>query len=381
MRTPIQPEDYELLSAYLDGELPESARAALESRLDAEPALHDALDDLRRTVQIVRSAPSIKLPRNFTLDPARYRRRAPWWARYNTMRLVGALGALASIILIALGVFSMSLSGSPAPAASNAAGVAFAITATVTSGVQDKTFSAEAASSIPSQTQSAFTATAIQIAASPSVTTTIQRTALPTVTLPPTSAAAASATQQLASALPAPALAVTNGPAAKGGAGAVAPLAPMPTQPLPLTQPAAANAPASGAAAPTTAQNAQGAATINEQTADSAQQSTQQQPQQPPQPLAPLPTNIPLTPTPALDTRTSAASKIGKDGEAATLAATQGQAATQVPTVIAPPVRDQQGAGFGRSTNAASQLLLISGIALLIFSSMLYAIGWMRSRL
>ena len=67
-------QDFELLSAYLDNELGVSQRAALEMRLAADPALVAALEDLRQTMHIVRSAPRLNPPRNFTLDPVRYGR-------------------------------------------------------------------------------------------------------------------------------------------------------------------------------------------------------------------------------------------------------------------------------------------------------------------
>ncbi|MCC7449084.1 MAG: hypothetical protein IT324_16825 [Anaerolineae bacterium] len=383
MRTPIPPDDLELLSAYLDGELPESARAALESRLDSEPTLRDALDDLRRTVQILKAAPAIKPPRNFTLDPARYRRRAPWWARYNTMRLAGALGAFASIVLIALGVFTMSLSGNAAPTIQNAAGVAFA--ATATAGVQDKTFSAEAASSIPTQP---LTATLARITASPAVAASITQTALPTATLLPTGAALTDATPQNADTMsmpaPAPAVPATNDTAAKSGAGAIAPLQPMATQGLPPTEDAAANAADSSAAESPGDQSTQGGAAAGDQAGENTQPPNQRQPKQQPSPQAfvPAPTNVPLTPTPAQETRASTASEIGKDTESLTpsSAPTQGQAVALAPTTLPASPGNQQGAIFTRS-GAGSQLLLIGGIALLIFSSMLFAIGWMRARL
>src|SRR5438105_4377683 len=100
MASSIKPQDYELLSAYLDGELSEAERKTLEARLSAEPSLAAGLNDLRVTIQIVRAAPRLKSPRNFTLDPARYGTRKRWWERYGLMQFAGALGAFASLLLI-----------------------------------------------------------------------------------------------------------------------------------------------------------------------------------------------------------------------------------------------------------------------------------------
>lgn len=111
---PLDPNELDLLSTYLDGALPDSEHAALEARLVAEPALRAALDELRWTVQLVRATPQLAPPHNFTLDPARFRRRVPWWAGRRigaSLQLVGALGTVASILLIAAGVLSMNAGG------------------------------------------------------------------------------------------------------------------------------------------------------------------------------------------------------------------------------------------------------------------------------
>src|SRR5258706_342395 len=108
MASTITPQDYELLSAYLDGALSEAERKTLEGRLRAEPSLAAALNDLRATVQVMRAAPRLKPPRNFTLDPARYGVRKPWWQRAGLMQLTGAVGAFASLVLIMLALFFTS---------------------------------------------------------------------------------------------------------------------------------------------------------------------------------------------------------------------------------------------------------------------------------
>jgi anti-sigma factor RsiW len=108
MTSGIRLTDLELLSAYLDDELSPRERAALEARLAVEPALQAELDELRRTVQILRAAPLLTPPRSFMLDPAIYRRRPPWWLRYGAFRLAGALGAVTAVLFIAFGVILMS---------------------------------------------------------------------------------------------------------------------------------------------------------------------------------------------------------------------------------------------------------------------------------
>jgi hypothetical protein len=100
--------DLELLSAYLDGELTDREKDKLEQRLARENALRAVLDDLRETVTLVCGLPRLKAPRNFTLDPAIYARAVPWWKRLFSpqaaLQLTGALGAVASLVIILLAV-------------------------------------------------------------------------------------------------------------------------------------------------------------------------------------------------------------------------------------------------------------------------------------
>jgi anti-sigma factor RsiW len=123
-QTPSE-RDLELLSAYLDGELNDRERASLEKRLSQDSALRAALDGLRETVALVRSLPRLKAPRNFTLDPAVYGQPVPWWKRLVSLsaalQVSGALGAAASIVIIALAfILSGSSSTSKDTAAVNA---------------------------------------------------------------------------------------------------------------------------------------------------------------------------------------------------------------------------------------------------------------------
>src|SRR5438128_2566349 len=132
----LSDQDFELLSAYLDDQLSPSARAALEQRLAAEPSLRAALDELQQTTTLLKAAPRLIPPRNFTLDPVRYGRRVPWWARSGAMQLIGAVGAAASVVLIILGVVLTSGQNVPAsmsvPQSAAKSAVAANVTATNT---------------------------------------------------------------------------------------------------------------------------------------------------------------------------------------------------------------------------------------------------------
>lgn len=61
--------EIELLSAYIDGQLDESDRTALEARLAQEDDLRQELAAMRQTVALLRDLPTIRAPRAFTLTP------------------------------------------------------------------------------------------------------------------------------------------------------------------------------------------------------------------------------------------------------------------------------------------------------------------------
>ena len=61
-----RPEQLEQLSAYLDGELTDAERAAVERLLAADPAARALLDELRRTAELVAGLPRAAAPPDFT---------------------------------------------------------------------------------------------------------------------------------------------------------------------------------------------------------------------------------------------------------------------------------------------------------------------------
>lgn len=63
----INPQDYELLSAYIDGELTDDERTSLEQRLAKDSFLQRELDLLRTTVALIHYLQPMTAPRNFTL--------------------------------------------------------------------------------------------------------------------------------------------------------------------------------------------------------------------------------------------------------------------------------------------------------------------------
>ncbi len=101
--------DYELLSSYIDGELSDAERAALEIRLNAEDELRRELASLRQTVALVNQLPKLKAPRNFTLDkPVAQTRTIP----FPMTAAFSALSAAAAVLLIVFGGYLLTFSGS-----------------------------------------------------------------------------------------------------------------------------------------------------------------------------------------------------------------------------------------------------------------------------
>ncbi len=184
--TPLSDRDLEILSAYLDGELHPSERDALEARLARDETLRVVLDELRANRLLLRQAPRLKAPRSFTLDPAVFGQRYPWWRRAlfgNLLQVSGTLGAAAAIVLIAIGLV-MNIDQQPTQVVSPPTGLEVA--------------------SQPTQITPLSTAT-------PPATASLQpqgtSTPFPTVALP-----AASAAEEAALAAPAPMLAQPEQP-------------------------------------------------------------------------------------------------------------------------------------------------------------------------
>ena len=61
-------QDYELLSAYVDGELSNVARTDLDRRLESDAKLHSELVSLQQTATLLRELPESPVPREFTIN-------------------------------------------------------------------------------------------------------------------------------------------------------------------------------------------------------------------------------------------------------------------------------------------------------------------------
>ena len=106
--------DYELLSAYIDGVLSRSERAALEARLADEPELQQQLNSLQQTVSLLRQMPELRAPRDFTLDARQIgpRPAARPALPFPLTATFSALSTAAAILLFAFGgYFLLQTSG------------------------------------------------------------------------------------------------------------------------------------------------------------------------------------------------------------------------------------------------------------------------------
>ena len=105
----------EILSDYLDGELPEAERIALEAHLQGCDSCTEELESLRATVQMLRRMPEVEAPRSFRLAPAAVTAPTPPPERpvlLWTMRVSTALAVVAFTVMVAGNVTGLFEGGS-----------------------------------------------------------------------------------------------------------------------------------------------------------------------------------------------------------------------------------------------------------------------------
>lgn len=102
MTLQVSSRDWETLSAYLDGQLSSKERARLETRLNTDPDLQQALQELRRTRAVVRSLPKMRAPRNYSLTPQMAGiGREPESRIYPLFRFASLLASLLFVLVVA----------------------------------------------------------------------------------------------------------------------------------------------------------------------------------------------------------------------------------------------------------------------------------------
>lgn len=99
MTKALNQRDLEALSAYLDGQLPQKDTRKLEGRLEKEVELQQALEDLRRTRQVLHMAPQIRRPRSFTLTPEMVGEKFFIPRGFNALRLVSVVASVLFVVV------------------------------------------------------------------------------------------------------------------------------------------------------------------------------------------------------------------------------------------------------------------------------------------
>lgn len=99
MNNKYTPQDWQLISAYLDGQLTPQNKTHLEARLQTEADLQQAYLDMRQTRLLLKSAKNIKAPRNFTISEAQARSIKPVRS-FRFLPLFSISSVLATIMLI-----------------------------------------------------------------------------------------------------------------------------------------------------------------------------------------------------------------------------------------------------------------------------------------
>jgi hypothetical protein len=115
MKTRISKRDWEALSAYIDEQLTAGERSRLESRLQSDPDLQTALEELRHTRAVLRSLPKLRAPRNYTLTRQMVPERRERPRAYPMLSFASALATLL-LVLVLVGDYFAPRAAVPAPA-------------------------------------------------------------------------------------------------------------------------------------------------------------------------------------------------------------------------------------------------------------------------
>ncbi|GEM_PF-2189670 len=103
----LSPTEYELLSAYIDGELTDAEQQALQERLASDPILQRELDSLRVTVSLINLVPEMTVPRNFTLTEAMVTPQNVVQFRSRPIARSAYVSLVASVVLMLFGAIFM----------------------------------------------------------------------------------------------------------------------------------------------------------------------------------------------------------------------------------------------------------------------------------
>jgi hypothetical protein len=96
----ISHRDLEAISAYLDGQLTKREQVRLEARLQKEPGLREAYEQLHHTRAVLRRLPVMRAPRNFTLTQQMVKARKSPAPAYPVLRLASVLATLMFVLVM-----------------------------------------------------------------------------------------------------------------------------------------------------------------------------------------------------------------------------------------------------------------------------------------
>jgi hypothetical protein len=97
----LSPQEWQLLSAYLDNQVSPAERNQIEKQLASDAAYRQAAESLRQTRTVIRGMPLRRVPHAFTLTPDMVKARRKW-GLFPALRLSSAFAAIASVVLFAL---------------------------------------------------------------------------------------------------------------------------------------------------------------------------------------------------------------------------------------------------------------------------------------
>jgi len=125
MKTQLSPQDWQQLSAYLDGQLSTTEKERLETRLRTQTNLRTGLEEISQTRAVLRSVPHRKVPHNFTLTRAmvaeQTRRRSAWFPVLSFTSLASLVVLVAVSLLSQFQFGALSAAPAAAPVAMQAA--------------------------------------------------------------------------------------------------------------------------------------------------------------------------------------------------------------------------------------------------------------------
>lgn len=103
MKNSIDHRQMEQLSAYTDGMLPTEEAKLLQQEINSTPGLQKELAELQAVRELLRNAPSVQLPRSFTLRPEAVAPQSQLWSPKWFQQLRLATTAMTAVFIVLVG--------------------------------------------------------------------------------------------------------------------------------------------------------------------------------------------------------------------------------------------------------------------------------------